>query len=618
MAHGKILPPAKCALARGNGTMQINTRMSGSWSIKSVGRRTIFGWRVALVLVLCGWLGALDARAASITATVDRPVITLGETVTLSLTVDGVQIGQPNLPALPNFQVVARGQSFVMDAARGTSVQTYTFQLAPSQVGDSVIPGFQIDAGGQPLRTQPIAVKVLKPGDAVAAPGATMPSSFLKLITSKPQLYVGEVGEIEVQVYFQEGRITQFPQLPADAGFTVGKWPQPSQTRVQLSNQVYNLVTFKLAITPVKAGGLTLGPATVVLLVPDKNRRADFFFGRPEQQVPMTAEKIVVQVLPIPEQNVPPTYAGAVGSFSLALTAGPTNVAVGDPITVRVQIRGRGALDAVRLSPQPDWNEFKSYPASSRIEGGDANNHSGTKLFEQVVVPERAGLKALPPLAFTYFDPEQRGFRTLTTAPVPINVGVATGVTTALPSLPGLTNATPAQPASDLAHIKPFLGPVTTSSLLIAHQAFLLVPLLPPLAWVGLVLLRRRHERLTNDPRLRRRSEVAQKVRDGLAELRTQAAAKNSEAFFGTVTRLLQEQIGERVNWPASSITEAVVTERLRPCGASAELCGAVWELFQMCNLARYAPVKSAEELSAVVPKLEVTLRALQQWEAKR
>ena len=159
--------------------MQINTRMSGSWVIKSVGRRAIFGWLVALALVLSGWLGTLDARAASVTATVDRPVITLGENVTLSLTVEGVQIGQPGLPAIPNFQIVGQGSTFSVDAARGTSQQTYTFQLAPSQVGDFVIPGLQLNAGGQPLRTQPIAVKVLKPGGAVTAPGATLPSSFI-------------------------------------------------------------------------------------------------------------------------------------------------------------------------------------------------------------------------------------------------------------------------------------------------------------------------------------------------------------------------------------------------------------------------------------------------------
>jgi hypothetical protein len=36
-------------------------------------------------------------------------------------------------------------------------------------------------------------------------------------------------------------------------------------------------------------------------------------------------------------------------------------------------------------------------------------------------------------------------------------------------------------------------------------------------------------------------------------------------------------------------------------------------ELFQTCNLARYAPIKSSSELTAFIPKIEATLRQLQE-----
>jgi len=591
--------------------MQKHTRVTARIS-QNIGRRPTLALWVAWLALLCI---SASARGATVTATVDRPIITLGETVTLSLSFNGANAAQPSLPAIPNFQLVGTGSSFSLDAARGIAQQTFTYQLAAGQVGDFMIPAFQFKVGGETLATQPIRIKVVKPGDAVAAPGAAMPAAFVKLVTPKAQLYVGEVSEVEVQVYFREGRLTQYPQLPVDSGFTVGKWLKPTETRANVSNQLYSLVIFKQPITPVKAGALNLGPATVPLLVADPTRRADFFFGRPEREVRMATEKNTLQVLPIPDQNVPPTFAGAVGNFTLAMTAAPTNVAAGDPITVRVQIRGRGALDAVQLPPQPDWNEFKTYPPTTRLEGADANNNSGTKMFEQVVVPERAGIKLLPPLAFSFFDPDQRAFRTLTGPGIPLTVGASTGGGAALPNLPGATNAAPAQPASDLAHIKPHLGAVTPPRLLLAQPAFLGVQLVPPAVWIGLLLFRKRRERLEKDPRLRRRNEVSQKVRRGLGELRAQAADQNSEAFFATVLRLLQEQIGERVDLPANAITEAVVEERLRPGGAPDELRTAIQELFQICNLARYAPVKSSEELSAVVPKVEKTLAALQRWE---
>jgi len=574
---------------------------------------TVLARSAAIVVLLCS--GIVSALAATVTATIDRPTIQMGETVTLSISIDGANVGQPSLPAIPNFQVVGTGSQFSFDSTLGAR-QTFTYQLAPAQAGDFTIPAMQFNVGGQVTTTQPIKVKVVQPGAAVTPPGAAAPTAFVKLVTPKTQLYVGEVSEVQVQVYFQEGRMTQFPQLAGDSGFTMGKWQKPGEpTRVNYSNQLYGLYVFRQPITPVKAGALTLGPATVSLFVPDRGRPANFFFGRPEREVRLASEKMTLQVLPIPGENMPPTFAGAVGNFTLGVTAAPTNLAAGDPITVRVQIRGSGALDAIRLPPQPEWNEFKTYPPTSQIESADANNTSGTKTFEQVVVPERAGINALPPFTFSFFDPAQKTFRTLAAPAIPLSVGAGGGATAALPNLPGVTNAAPAQPASDLAHIKPYLGTVAPQRLLLAQPWFLGVQLVPPAIWLGLLLNRKRLERLAKDPKLQRHNEVSRKVRKGLSELRTHAAANNSEGFFATMLRLLQEQTGERVDVPANAITEAVVDERLRPMRAPDALCTAIQELFQMCNLARYAPVKSSEELSAIVPRAEQALRELQRWE---
>jgi len=94
--------------------------------------------------------------------------------------------------------------------------------------------------------------------------------------------------------------------------------------------------------------------------------------------------------------------------------------------------------------------------------------------------------------------------------------------------------------------------------------------------------------------------------------MRRLAAANQSDPFFATLFRLLQEQLGERLDLPASAITEAVIDEHLRPRGVPESVLGRVHELFQTCNLARYAPVKSSQELAALIPKFEASLRELQ------
>jgi hypothetical protein len=35
-----------------------------------------------------------------------------------------------------------------------------------------------------------------------------------------------------------------------------------------------------------------------------------------------------------------------------------------------------------------------------------------------------------------------------------------------------------------------------------------------------------------------------------------------------------------------------------------------------MCNLARYAPVETAEELAGIIPKVETALNQLREWNA--
>ena len=164
------------------------------------------------------------------------------------------------------------------------------------------------------------------------------------------------------------------------------------------------------------------------------------------------------------------------------------------------------------------------------------------------------------------------------------------------------------------------LGGAITSQLAerIGTESLLLVIAAHMLVCSGLAFLiwRKRRESLANNPRLRRQREVAQRVREGLKELRSHADARHSDQFFATLFRLLQEQLGERLDLPASAITEAVIEEKLRGRELSDETLKSLHELFQTCNLARYAPVQSRQELAALIPKLESSLRDLQHLKA--
>jgi hypothetical protein len=275
---------------------------------------------------------------------------------------------------------------------------------------------------------------------------------------------------------------------------------------------------------------------------------------------------------------------------------------------VKVQVAGRGSIDGITLPEQPGWEQFKKFPSTSKVETTDQLGLEGSKTFEQIVSPENADVKALPAIGFSFFDPEKRQYRTLTQPPMALLVraGAPLPAPTVSASPRGEDNSPAAQ---DIVPNKQRIGALAqVGHPLVLQPWFLTLQSVPLLAFLAAVVWRKRTDSLARNPRRRRQREVAVIVANGLIQLKQLAVEKRSDEFFATVFRLLQEQLGERLDLPASAITEAVVDERLRPRAVPETLAVLVQELFQTCNLARYAPVKTTQELEAVIPKLEQAL----------
>ena len=590
---------------------------------------------VLCVAVLVGGLPSL-LFAASFTAGLERDTINLGESTTLSLTfAGGSPRSAPAAPAVPNLQIdyVGPSSQFSMINGQVTSSVTHNYSVTARQPGTYTIPALTAEFGQERLSTQPLTLKVLKPGAPTAgAINSGTQLAFLKLTLPKKEIYLGETLVAQVQVFLHNKvqNIEQFQlaAIPAE-GFNVGKMVEDRQRyQTQIGNVVYQVINLSFPIKAVKTGPLTFGPVTAntVVSVASTARRRDpmfeqfgfrgFFdgFGSEQKQLALASESEALQCLPLPSVNVPTNFNGAVGSFTLNASAGPTNVAVGDPITVKVQISGRGSLDSLTLPEQSAWKDFKAYPPTAKLDTGDPLGLQGSKTFEQVITPQSADIKALPPVAFSFFDPDQKRYVMLSQAAVPLTVRPAGSASTPVilaANRPAQDNSAPTQ---DIVEIKQHLGAVAQiGPPLVLRPWFLAVQGIPVLAFVLAVGWRKRNEMLANNPRLRRRRQVAQLIREGLSELQQLANQNKSDEFFAALVRLLQEQLGERLDLPASAITEAVIEERLRPRGVPEATLTALQELFQSNNLARYAPIKSSQELAAFIPQLEAALRQLQE-----
>jgi tetratricopeptide (TPR) repeat protein len=197
----------------------------------------------------------------------------------------------------------------------------------------------------------------------------------------------------------------------------------------------------------------------------------------------------------------------------------------------------------------------------------------------------------------------------LTHPAIPLNVHpvAATPQPTIIAS--GAPPADAQQQNQDIVHIKPLPGKVRTNAPpLIEQPLYLALQAFAPLVWICSVLWRRQKDKLVSNPRLRRRREVDRLVREGLADLSRLAAANEVEKFYSTVLRLLQEQLGERLDLPAPAITVAV----LEDCkGLDASSLASVRELFDASEQYRYTPEHKARALASLIPKVKTALDAL-------
>jgi hypothetical protein len=578
----------------------------------------------ALALLFCCLSAALGAN---FTASLDRSTIAMGETATLSLTFQGGQPGSVPTPDVPGLQFANTGNSTSFSFVNGqmSSVVTVTFAITPEHAGDYWIPGMEANIGGQNIRTQPIKLSVTAPGGPSPAQiNSGNQIAFMRFTLPDKKVYPGEMVAGQLQIFFRDDvqnyQGLQLTGLPAD-GFTVGKVVGPGGTEhAHVGDRMYSVIPVSIGLTAVKTGTLNVGPVTanVVIVVAGENGNwGPFggFFGQ-QKQVSLTADPVSVTSFPLPSNNVPPDFNGAVGDYTMNVTAGPTNVAVGDPVTVRMVVSGRGSFDSVALPNLGGWHDFKIFTPTSKTDTSDELGDEGSKTFEDIVTPENANVHEVPAISFSYFNPDDGNYHTLTQPATPLFV-TSVGATP-VPTVAGTKpeNQTQ-QPQQDIVPIRENLGALAQAgSPLITRPAFVALQSVPILAFVTALVWRRRADNLANNPRLRRRRAVEQLIESGLDDLNKFATENKSNEFFAMLFRLLQEELGERLDCPAISITEADVDERLVALGAKPETISSLQELFQACNQARYASVQTSQELSALASRFKNTVKELQELKA--
>jgi hypothetical protein len=565
-----------------------------------------------------------NALAQSVSASLDRATTTVGESVNLSINCTNFSpSSRPILPSISGLRFSSAGTSRKFQLGGGGRTSTYTFNIlvTPLKPGNYSISPIQVRHETRLFKPTPLKLQVLPAGEKPKPGNNQSQNAYVRLLPTKTTAYVGEVIPVEIQLFFIDGVNVQMPELSAD-GFNIAAFPKHKQTRMQKGNQIYQVLTFRTAATPLKAGKLQLGPVKqgMVLRVRQKqNRRSPFnnsfdgIFNR-YQQVPVTleAKAQTITVKPLPTANKPASFNGAVGRYTMQAKASPLEVTVGDPVTLNIQISGQGAIDSLNL-PKLDWPSFKSYEPSVTTNKNNPLGLLGTRTFEQVVIPESDKITEVPRIEFSFFDPVTAQYRVLAKGPFPLKVNPSDEPIA--PLVGGNTARETGEPApppqTDILTIQHHLGSLGQALPLVARPNFWLLQSIPLLLWLGALLWRRKTNALANNPRLRRKRQVAERTRAGLAKLDNLAKQEETAEFHAELADLLREQLGLRLDIPAEGITADIVHSPAASNKLGEGTRSDIRKLFAASDQATYARSQTTGELNANLALLKEVFSAL-------
>jgi hypothetical protein len=536
-------------------------------------------------LVIGLLLAATRAFAdVSVVVSVDKNHVGFGDSAMLTVSVQGSQeASPPSIPRVDGLSFSGPSTSSSMSINNGQVSQSlsFTYQVTPGRTGEFTIPAIEVNVGGKSYLTAPIKL--------VVEMGATQNDSsqalFAQVGLQSKQVYLGQAMPLEVFVYSRnDGTLRGFSGFNYEADGLGFKWLPNLKSGTQIINgESFKVQVIEGAISPTRTGTLNFGPCVLkAQLAVQRRGRSDWpfddFFGRVEvRETPVTIEPVPIEVLPLPAEGRPADFGGAIGDWKLDVTAKPTEVAVGDPITFTIKISGSGNIDTVPTPKLGSLDGFKTYEPTTKTTKDDLNT-TGERVIQQVLIAKSTDVKELPEVRLTYFDPAAKAYRTSIQKPIALVVKAGSGGQSTI--IGGGGRLRPEEKlGQDIVYLKGDPGPAASIVPFCATPTFWALNIMPVLALLGGIGWKRRTDKLRGDVAYARRTRAARNARRLLA----------SATSYDEVQRALQSYLGDRLNIPAGGITASIVDEQLLPRGVNGELATRAKACFEACDTARFA-----------------------------
>ena len=332
-------------------------------------------------------------------------------------------------PSFENFEVLmGPSQSISSSFINGkrSFSKSYTYVLRPKKQGQLIIDSASITIDNTVYNTDPKTVLVTEPIDNPNAPKTAQDiadeSLYLVATLSNDRPYLNQGVLVTYTLYFSP-RVYINNFIPVENPTYKNFWSQDlpikeyETRRTTFKNESFNAVDLKTVVLYAqKSGSLALDPFALELYVQIPTGRRDFF-GDPIMRSATKTVKagdLSINVRELPEEGKPSDFSGAVGDFELSVDASRTSLEANESTQIKVKISGKGNLKLLSIPELSLPSALEKYdPEYTDNVRVNREGMNGSVTDSYTVVPRYAGSYPVDPVAFTYFDPNTKSYKTL-------------------------------------------------------------------------------------------------------------------------------------------------------------------------------------------------------------
>ena len=555
---------------------------------------------------------SIFAQQAELSVSISKNSLGLNERLRIEFSINKQGGDNFKPPKFKEFKVIAGPSQSVSQSwinGKVTFSQSYTYILKPTRKGELVIEPASIEINGSTISSKYLKVIVTDPIDIPENPNDPeyIANQNIHLVAevTKTNPYVGEGIYVEYRLYVSEN-VSVYDTSVTEAPQYNGFWNQEIKIdgypvkMGKYNGQNYRYIVLQRALlVPTKTGNLTIDPMKMDIVIGVPTGRADFFGNVITKNIrkEFASSKKIIKPKELPLNGKPENFNGAVGDFSFNVTLSKEVLKANESSQIKIDVFGKGNIKLFELPPVETPAELEKYqPERKESVRINTDGISGSVSDSYTIVPQFKGKYKIPKVSFTYFNPKEGAYKTITTDDM--YVDVLEGKELVSPKNESSQNSIKKQNVVSLGnnfryiHTKTVFQPKNTEDFYNSTLFYLLL-LVPFVAIpIGIVIGKRNEARNSNlvGIRLRKAEKLARKF---LSEAQKQLGKK--EAFYEALERALHNYLKAKLNIETADISKEKITQILEEKKVDAATITKFIKVLQASDFARYTPVTNTE-----------------------